>query len=939
MDYASLVCSVVAFLLYYNTLDAGFVYDDRRAILSNADLLPTTPWSRLLEDDFWGTPLTDSGSHGSYRPFCVLTFRLNYLLGGFQPWGYHLVNVLLHCLATVLLVRVARHILPSIGYKFPSSKKRPNLLENVGASTGPTITGLLFATHPIHTEAVAGVVGRADLAACVLYFLAFLAYVRHVRCRETVCCRRKLRCGKDCSGSEDDADGPGHKHGQGQVYRGARYHRFVVSLHQHVPVTNCNWPRRLSSTSLHSAAIHNSHFRHAAAKHFIANDTDISCCWKQWFQQWLWLIVCCSFGIAAMLSKETGITVLAVCAMFDVARHRNVNKRQWCSIAVLGSTGFLLLLVRLQGPTPLFSTADNPTAKDPYLITRFLTFIYLPVLNFFLLLCPISLSFDWGMDAVPKITHIRDIRNLYSFAFYWGLFILGKYCYSQLQLKETSMVKSMRYEGFREEKMCQCTVCHYNLNELHSQSCRSNNNNNTVYNYSSCYCLRPLRKLRPTSRSVALVLPILMALAFLTLPFLPATNLLFYVGFVVAERVLYLPSAGLCLLLGWGGAQLWARARWRMPTLVSLVFVLVLFSARTVIRNRDWLDEESLYRSAVLINPPKAYGNLGSVLSNQGRVAEAEWAFQEALRHRPNMADVHYNLGVLLQGKQQINDAVLSFQRAIHFRPSLALAYVNLGSALIKAGRCQEAAAVLRRGSRLEGTGLRDRREHDTARVSALLQLGALYSDQGRLRRALATYREAAHSLPQHYPPQSVFNVLGETLARLQQDEEAERWYQAALNAQPDHVPAHITYGKLLARNMSRSAEAEQYFRRAQKLAPEDPSVYHHYGEFLASRGRHKEAAVLYEKAAELRPREFELAVATATAMRQAGRHSDAERWYRRAVILKPSDARGHTNLGAILHLNGKYREAAESYREALRLQPNDVTTLTNLHRLHSVMT
>jgi tetratricopeptide (TPR) repeat protein len=76
----------------------------------------------------------------------------------------------------------------------------------------------------------------------------------------------------------------------------------------------------------------------------------------------------------------------------------------------------------------------------------------------------------------------------------------------------------------------------------------------------------------------------------------------------------------------------------------------------------------------------------------------------------------------------------------------------------------------------------------------------------------------------------SVFNVLGETLARLHQDEEAERWYQAALNAQPDHVPAHITYGKLLAKNVSRTAEAEQWFRKAQRLAPQEPSVYHHYG-------------------------------------------------------------------------------------------------------------
>lgn len=82
------------------------------------------------------------------------------------------------------------------------------------------------------------------------------------------------------------------------------------------------------------------------------------------------------------------------------------------------------------------------------------------------------------------------------------------------------------------------------------------------------------------------------------------------------------------------------------------------------------------------------------------------------------------------------------------------MAYVNLGNALIAAGRCQEAVAVLRQCSRLDATGLKDRREHEAARVSALLQLGALYSEQGRLRRALAAYREAAHVVPEHYPPQ-----------------------------------------------------------------------------------------------------------------------------------------------------------------------------------------
>ncbi|CAH1970435.1 unnamed protein product [Acanthoscelides obtectus] len=218
----------------------------------------------------------------------------------------------------------------------------------------------------------------------------------------------------------------------------------------------------------------------------------------------------------------------------------------------------------------------------------------------------------------------------------------------------------------------------------------------------------------------------------------------------------------------------------------------------------------------------------------------------------------------------------------------LKVAYVNLGAALVASGRCQEAAAILRRATRLDGAEVRDRREHEAARIAALLRLGSLYAEQGRLQRALAAYREAADSLPDNYPKQSVFNVLGETLARLEQDEEAERWYIAALHAQPDHVPAHITYGKLLAKNISRAQEAEQWFRKAQRLAPQDPGVYHHYGEFLASYRRYHESAEMYSRAAELKPEDYELAVAAATAARRAARFAEAEKWYRRAVDINP---------------------------------------------------
>lgn len=131
----------------------------------------TSPWYNILQNDFWGTSLTDSGSHGSYRPMCVLSFRLNYLLGGFKPIGYHLVNVVLHCMATFLVIQLARRLHPN----------------------GAGIAGIVFASHPIHTEAVAGIVGRADLIACNFYLLAFLSYVKHVDWRESASATNVVR--------------------------------------------------------------------------------------------------------------------------------------------------------------------------------------------------------------------------------------------------------------------------------------------------------------------------------------------------------------------------------------------------------------------------------------------------------------------------------------------------------------------------------------------------------------------------------------------------------------------------------------------------------------------------------------------------------------------------------------------------------------------------
>ena len=65
---------------------------------------------------------------------------------------------------------------------------------------------------------------------------------------------------------------------------------------------------------------------------------------------------------------------------------------------------------------------------------------------------------------------------------------------------------------------------------------------------------------------------------------------------------------------------------------------------KTINRNRDWENDETLFKYGIIVNPAKSYSNLGNILYAKGNVRVAEAVFKEAIRHRSNMADTHYNL-------------------------------------------------------------------------------------------------------------------------------------------------------------------------------------------------------------------------------------------------------------------------------------------------------
>uniref|UniRef100_A0A3P9M9X6 dolichyl-phosphate-mannose--protein mannosyltransferase n=2 Tax=Oryzias TaxID=8089 RepID=A0A3P9M9X6_ORYLA len=169
---AKVTVALVALLCFCNSYDGEFVFDDSEAIVNNKDLRPTTPLSSIWCNDFWGSNLRSNSSHKSYRPLTVLTFRLNHLIaGGLHPVGFHVLNIILHAVISALMIDVFAILIGGLGRD--EDGQRLNL-----APKTSFLAGLFFAAHPVHTESVAGIVGRADLLCALFFQLSFLTYCK-----------------------------------------------------------------------------------------------------------------------------------------------------------------------------------------------------------------------------------------------------------------------------------------------------------------------------------------------------------------------------------------------------------------------------------------------------------------------------------------------------------------------------------------------------------------------------------------------------------------------------------------------------------------------------------------------------------------------------------------------------------------------------------------
>ena len=160
-----LLVVIVSFGVYANALFNDFVYDDILLILENPWIKNVKYLTDIFLKDAWGFENTAGGSH-YYRPLMNLFYMATYYVFGLRPLGFHLVNILFHAGISVLVFCITFFLLRG---RQPTNSSY--LL--------PSFAGaLIFATHPIHTEAVTWVAGITDLSFTLFSLLSFFFYLK-----------------------------------------------------------------------------------------------------------------------------------------------------------------------------------------------------------------------------------------------------------------------------------------------------------------------------------------------------------------------------------------------------------------------------------------------------------------------------------------------------------------------------------------------------------------------------------------------------------------------------------------------------------------------------------------------------------------------------------------------------------------------------------------
>lgn len=143
------------FLLHFPSLGNGFHYDDGHSLLRNPHIRSLGNLPAFFHDT---TTFSENPDYAMFRPLVLVAHALNYAWGLYDPSGYHLLNLIIHCLATLCVYILLKQLhLPP---------------------TAALLGSFLFGLHPLQTEPINYISSRSESLAALFYLAAFSSFIR-----------------------------------------------------------------------------------------------------------------------------------------------------------------------------------------------------------------------------------------------------------------------------------------------------------------------------------------------------------------------------------------------------------------------------------------------------------------------------------------------------------------------------------------------------------------------------------------------------------------------------------------------------------------------------------------------------------------------------------------------------------------------------------------
>ncbi len=278
----------------------------------------------------------------------------------------------------------------------------------------------------------------------------------------------------------------------------------------------------------------------------------------------------------------------------------------------------------------------------------------------------------------------------------------------------------------------------------------------------------------------------------------------------MADRYTYMTLTGLFIIIGWGAKEIIHNKNIILMWLAVIVLLASAITARQQLRY--WKNSLTLFEHTLQVTGDNFYTlvNYATYLSELDRLDQAVKYFNEALKIKPNSAEVHNNLGSALLKIGRTQQGIEHFKLAIKYKPDLSQAYCNLADALKNQGRYKEAVSYYQQAIKIEPDY-----------VGAWLNLAIAFNEMKDFDRSIEYFNKVLE-----IDRNNVFarGHLGLMLAAMGKTDEALREIRFVLSVRPDDVEMYLNLGILLERK-GKIAGAIKAYRTAVQINPNDANA------------------------------------------------------------------------------------------------------------------